>query len=306
MLTALFTVGMIVLIIEVATHLSHLVSEGALAGLLLAVKRVIPTSLPFMILSDLFIAYAAPEDIPLLPQVFKWIFSLPKRLFGALVVGWVSGFPIGARIAADMYRRGEIEKGDAERLAAFSSMPSPAFVIGVAGGILGGKGVGILLLISLYIGTVLAAQLFRVKCATLQKTDINIRQSFSFVESVKRAGIASVGIAAFISVFSILSILVRFFIPSDVVRLPIITLLEVAGAIEFLGENYAASPYIAVGLSALSLGFGGVSVACQSSAFLKAEGLSVKPYILIRLCAGIFSALAATILYILCGGWLGF
>ena len=76
---ALLTIGLIVAVVEAATRLSQLISEGALSGLILAVKGVIPTSLPFMIISDIFIAYARPEYIPALPRIFKWIFCHNTR-----------------------------------------------------------------------------------------------------------------------------------------------------------------------------------------------------------------------------------
>ena len=299
-LYAILTVVLIIGIVEAAMMLSDVISLGMSEGLMLAIKRVIPTAFPFMIISDLFLAYARPEYIPVLPRVFRAIYSLPERCLGAALIGSVCGFPIGAKIASDMYVGGLVTKEDAEVTIAYSSAPSPAFVIGVVGGgMLGDITRGVMLLFAIHLGTAIVAQFRRRKVSNITISDISSRQRFSFVESVKSAGMASISIAAFISVFALIKNLVVLLIPFEPLKAVIISLLEVTGACEFFAGISGFSDAVRMALIGFSLGFGGVSVACQTAAFSARCGLSIMPYLLIKLLSGIATSFIAVILTLL-------
>jgi hypothetical protein len=51
-----------------------------------------------------------------------------------LILGLISGYPLGAASVIDMYQSREIGKDEAERLLAFCNNTGPAFIFGVAGG----------------------------------------------------------------------------------------------------------------------------------------------------------------------------
>ena len=298
----LVSVLMILGVILLAAFYSGEISEGVLNGLILAITKVIPTTLPFMIISDLFLSFVRVEEIPFLPTAFEGIFSVSKAALGAVVIGSICGFPLGARMIAELYRMGALKKDEAERAIAYSSMPSAPFIIGVVGkGMLGDTRLGIILFISLHIGNILSAQFFRKKVYKTDNPDNIMRQSFSFVESVKSAGIGAIYVTAFISIFNLFSDTVKRMVTNKLIKWSLISVLELAGASDYFTDILPhSSPYL-IGILAFSAGFGGISVLSQTSAFTSPSGLSIKPYLSIKILSAILSTVVAVLLLFFLG-----
>lgn len=51
----------------------------------------------------------------------------------ALAMGITSGYPVGAKVASDLYKDNLCSKIEAERLIAFTNSSGPLFVIGAIG-----------------------------------------------------------------------------------------------------------------------------------------------------------------------------
>ena len=105
--------------------------SGASAGLLLWFHSIIPSLLPFMILSNLLVAL---NGISLFTNLF---YPLTSRLFGiskngsyALLAGLVCGYPMGAKDCADLLKEQKISKAEAQYLLCFTNNPGPAFLSG--------------------------------------------------------------------------------------------------------------------------------------------------------------------------------
>ncbi len=261
-------------------------------GLELALTRVIPTALPFMIISDIVAHYAKVEYIPLLGAAISRIFALPKKALAPLLIGNICGFPLGGKMTGEMYKGSKIDKGSAERLLAYSANPSPSFIVGAVGvGLMGDIRIGLLLLASTYLATVLSAQFFREKYKEMAYSVDNSGQKFNLVRSIKSAGEASVSISSFIIIFACLSGVVERHLKFYPAKALIISVLEVTGAVNFFAISYKNNLYIALPLIAFSLGFGGISVLMQTAAFTSEAGLSMKKYTVIKLVEGVLSAI---------------
>ena len=63
------------------------------------------------------------------------IFGLPPQGASALVLGMLSGYPVGAQTAASLYASGQLTKEETERLLGFCSNAGPAFIFGMVGGL---------------------------------------------------------------------------------------------------------------------------------------------------------------------------
>ena len=50
-----------------------------------------------------------------------------------LTAGWLGGYPMGAKTAADLYRAGRITKKQGNRLLLLACAPSPMFLTGFLG-----------------------------------------------------------------------------------------------------------------------------------------------------------------------------
>lgn len=283
-----------------AVALSAEGAEYVKEGMRLGVGCVIPSSFPFMIISDLYVAYGRAENMRLLGGVLSRIFGVPASALGAFICGNVAGFPIGAKMCADAYRAGTLGREEAERLIPLSNNPSCAFIIGGVGiGMCGNVRVGAILLFSVYAATAICAIVTKRKCDKTELSSDNMRQSYSFVDSVKQAGVNSVSIISFICVFSVLCGIIKKRIKNVFLIYPVFSLLEVTNAVSTLTNSTVFPPSLRLALVAFSLGFGGVCVGMQSSFFVRGAGLKIKNYYAVKFLEGLLAASIFSLVYII-------
>ena len=118
--------------------------EAVLRGLRISALNVLPSVFPFLVFSDLLISgNALPKGFS---KVLQRLFRLPAEGCTAILLGWVCGFPVGARCAATERKNGLLSADQAERAVAIACVPSPAFLIGGVGvGLFGDRSVGLFL-----------------------------------------------------------------------------------------------------------------------------------------------------------------
>lgn len=295
-----FGIGLIAAVIALATIFPKKLAEYVNEGLSLAIEKVLPTAFPFMILTSLVEVYSRPALKGVISSLVSRIFSIPKSAVGALIIGNVSGFPIGAKLACELYSGGAISRDSCERLIAYSNTPSPAFIIGVVGGSLfGSTKLGILLFISVILGNAITARLFKQKEDICQNDVLIVGQNYSFVESVKSAGSACITLISFIVIFSVLVGFVRDYIDFVPLQALIIIFLEVTSATSYITKELTNIPLVTFALTAFSLGFGGLSVMAQTAAFTAERDLSLFPYFKIKLVSALASLLVSIFLYLI-------
>ena len=269
-------------------------------GMNLAIRCVIPSSFPFMIISDLYVHYGNPEELGRLGKIIARIVGIPTYMLGAFICGNVGGFPIGAKIAGELYQGSNMKRRDAERLIALSSNPSSAFIIGGVGlGMYNSIRVGFILLISVYSSMLLCALLTRPKSIDFNFSGNNIRQKYNFVASVKQSGFSCISLISFISIFSVAVGMVKNHVKSTAFSYAVITLLEVTNALKIFADSPVFSTPIKLMLSGFALGFGGVSVMMQSALFLEKTDLKMLNYVWIKLLQGALCASVSVLLFAL-------
>lgn len=99
-------------------------------GMKLWLNTLIPTLLPFMILTSILIQTNTIDFLfqPLKP-LWKILFGLSPQGVYAFFTGILCGYPMGARITSDLYENQKISKREAHYLLTFSNNASPAFII---------------------------------------------------------------------------------------------------------------------------------------------------------------------------------
>ena len=103
-------------------------------GIQLCLTSVIPALFPFFAVSSLLVALGAAEAAGrALARPFGQLFRCGGAGCAALLLGLVGGYPVGARTAAELVRRGELSPAEGARLLTFCNNAGPAFAIGVAG-----------------------------------------------------------------------------------------------------------------------------------------------------------------------------
>ena len=106
------------------------VFDGASEGLLLWFQIVLPTLLPFIIISNILIQ---TNSISLLSHIFGPAFQKIFRIStdGSFVVlaGFLCGYPMGAKVTSDLILAGRITKSEGSYLLSFCNNTSPMFII---------------------------------------------------------------------------------------------------------------------------------------------------------------------------------
>lgn len=99
-------------------------------GMGLWLNTLIPTLLPFIILTSLLIHTGWIEKL-LTPISPLFRLTLGTSLYGGYVflLGMLCGYPMGAKLASDFYRAGKIDKREAHYLTTFCNHASPAFLL---------------------------------------------------------------------------------------------------------------------------------------------------------------------------------
>ena len=106
------------------------VFDGASEGLLLWFQIVLPTLLPFIIISNILIQ---TNSISMLSRIFGPAFQKIFRIStdGSFVVlaGFLCGYPMGAKVTSDLILAGRITKSEGSYLLSFCNNTSPMFII---------------------------------------------------------------------------------------------------------------------------------------------------------------------------------
>ena len=282
---------------------------GAKEGLTLCFNIIVPSLFPFFVLSSLVVdlglaAYLGRAMEP----VMRPLFRVSGRCSAALVLGFVGGYPIGARTALQLYEEGQCTKEEAERLLAFCNNSGPAFILGVVGaGVFADRRVGLLLYLTHAAASLLVGLVFRFHGGTSgrgtpsSRTPIRaVRLAAAFPAAVGKALTSTLSVCAFVVVFSVmLRLLSRYGILSAAARVfvrfgmeeawaeRLITgLLEMSSGVSSLsGTGVGGVP-----MAAFMLGWAGLSVHCQVLAFLGDSDLSPRTYLVGKLLHGLVAA----------------
>jgi len=100
-------------------------------GLSLWVNSVVPSLLPFFIATNIL---AKTSVVPflgkLLHKIMRPLFNVPGEGAFALLMGIISGYPMGAKIVSDFKSKGICNDVECERLLSFTNNSGPLFIIG--------------------------------------------------------------------------------------------------------------------------------------------------------------------------------
>lgn len=102
--------------------------EFASLGLMTWYEHMIPTLLPFMIFSailinlDLVILFMKPFS-----KLLKPLFRVNSYCIYVIVMGFLCGFPMGAKNCALLYKKGKLTKDESEFLLAFTNNIGPTY-----------------------------------------------------------------------------------------------------------------------------------------------------------------------------------
>ena len=136
--------------------------NSARLGLELWLTAVLPSLLPFMAASFLLLETGIVRLIAaVFAPVTRVLFFTPGESAYVLLASALSGYPVGARLAAELYAKGHMTEPDAQRTIRFTSVTGPVFITGaVSAGLLGLPEAGVYLSAAHYLSALLAGVLF--------------------------------------------------------------------------------------------------------------------------------------------------
>lgn len=124
-----FTLFLLILFLFILCYPSEAVNASR-NGLNLWLNSLLPSLLPFIILTNLLVQNTFVSTIPSHWRHFiRYAFGLSPWGLYCLFLGMLCGFPMGAKISSDFYSSGKISKREAQYLLTISNQPSPAFLI---------------------------------------------------------------------------------------------------------------------------------------------------------------------------------
>jgi len=119
----------------------------------LFVHGLLPALFPSFVLASVLTASGLPERAGRLLSPVMRRLGLPGEAGLLMVLGAVSGYPVGAKLTATLYDRREIDLPAAERLCAACNLASPMFLSGtLAAAILNSPSLGLVMMASHWIG----------------------------------------------------------------------------------------------------------------------------------------------------------
>uniref|UniRef100_UPI00351C73F3 hypothetical protein n=1 Tax=Mediterraneibacter glycyrrhizinilyticus TaxID=342942 RepID=UPI00351C73F3 len=106
------------------------VFSGASSGLLLWFQTILPTLFPFLLVSNLLLATGSIHYLTsAFSKICRTFLSVSDCGSFAVITGFLCGYPMGAKTAADLNTQGYITHREACYLLSFCNNTSPVFIM---------------------------------------------------------------------------------------------------------------------------------------------------------------------------------
>lgn len=259
-------------------------------ALVLCAQSVVPALFPFFVLSSLFI------DLGCAAVLGQTLAPFTRLLFGvsgaggtAFLLGIIGGYPVGGRTVGELYLSGQCSREECERLLTFCNNAGPSFILGIAGlGCFGSVRVGAWLYLIHVGAAIIVGVLFHSKTPDVKpapKTKLP-QWTDAFISAMRSGATSMVNICAFVAFFLVILRLISRFI--GIQHGAILGIIELTNGILRLGCDRSGFIW-----SAGLLGWGGLSVHCQTAAVLQESGLSIKRYVIGKVLQAVISMVLA-------------
>lgn len=288
----LYTLCFLLLFILILVQ-SQEAAAFAAQGFLLWYSKMIPSLLPFMILSGLMIRMGLSERLgnwfkPVLGPLLR---CRSEVSYGVLM-GFLCGFPMGARVAAQLYQAGRISREEARFLLAFCNNIGPVYFCSfvlpllerrlILPYILGMYGTALLY------GILLRRTLFRSlpkpapkEHAFQRPASVSAPESsgscglLAHLDAAVQSGLQSIiSLCGYMILFNLLNLIPHLFLPR--ISCWISPLLEITGGLSQLGQRCPL-------YTLMILPFGGLSCIAQTYSMIRNTDLPLGEYVIHKL-----------------------
>ena len=265
--------------------------------------NVLPSVLPFIFLTKVLSQLGTVEKFSnIFSKPCEKLFKTPAVSSYVFLMSIISGYPVGAKMTADLYEAGKISKRDAFKMTSFCSTSGPMFIIGAVGiGMLKNVTFGYIIMISHIIGALLNGLLYRKINVKEDKTPLQNKAAKN------SADLPSIVLDSALSIISVGTIIAIFFVIitslSPIFNLlpsPLASILE--GLIEITKGCIDISSSInsiwSVAACTFVISFGGISTILQSITMLNKLNMPIKLFVLQKITHAILATIVSVILIV--------
>ena len=272
--------------------------ESGRRALKLCADTVVPSLFPFFVCSGLLIYSGFCQTLSTLAKpVMRPLFNVNENGSGAFILGIISGYPLGAVTACQLYESGYLSKYETERLLSFCNNSGPLFILGSVGICMyQNSKIGTLLYIAHLVSALTVGVIFRFykrNKHTAPQKNINhsqkdVSQIFSAVMQNSLNSIIT--ICGSVVFFSVVSQLVLLRLPLDGVSRSILSgIMEMTGGVKEI-SSLSVSIFSKLLLSSAIVGFAGFCVHLQVVCAVARYNLSLFPYFAGKILHAVLSA----------------
>lgn len=278
--------------------------EYASAGLRLWLTKMVPVLLPFMILSGIMIRMDLTENfVRLVHPLLHLLYGTSKNGSYTIIMGFLCGFPMGARIVGELYGSGRLSKEESARLLCFCNNIGPIYFLSYVAPTLDIRHPLIPFLIMYGIPLLYGIALMRIvpikrrTASALSDLKEDGRPDRMTLPAAIDASVVSglIGIArlgGYMIFFNLLNIAFVPFRHTDAALLKIYRcVLEITSGIDYSGQSLFYPILIL-------LPFGGLSCIAQTYSMICHTDLPLKPYVLHKVIQTLLTALCYLVLYL--------
>lgn len=292
-------------------------------GLVLWVNSIVPTLFPFFVATELlshtnFTYYLGK----VLNKIMKPIFNIRGEGSFAFIMGIISGYPMGAKIAANFRENNICSKEECERLLSFTNNSGPLFIIGTVGiSMFGNSTIGFLLLITHLLASITVGFIFRFwkynsdfqtnqhTSKVIYNNDISLSNLGGIIGNSITSSINTILlIGGFVVLFSVIISILQtshllelacncitpifsfLHIPTNFTSGFISGILELTNGLNIICNIPEKKVSINIIMASFLLGLGGLSILLQVWSTISKTDLSIKPYFYGKLLHACFSA----------------
>lgn len=285
------------------------VMSGASEGLVLWYRYVLPTLLPFMILTQLMMQTDTVYLVSRITETFMRYFPGVSG-YGcfAVIAGFLCGYPMGAKITADLTASRRICPKEGAFLLSFCNNMSPMFILGVLfHNYIPEPALHLPFFLILTGSPLLCSQMFRIYYT--RQTERNSSLSHGNAGIIKEHSAASIGtvlnnsitesadaiirVALYMMLASIwMHILDQIILTDSIGKSIVLSSFEITTGLDMLSVLTVPRSIRYILMLALT-SFGGISSILQTLSMIQQSELKIIPYILEKLVTMVVTSLLA-------------
>ncbi len=284
--------------------------EGARNGLELWLFTVVPSLLPYMIISTYMTESGIFQFLSrFFSAITKYLYHLSPNCGYVIFLGFLCGYPIGSKLSADMVKKGHISLTEGQILLCFCNNVSPAFLITYLNDQVinlpqyATKIMAMMITVPVVSGLVFSWFYRHFPLSEQGSVKVSANSNHS-VHSANLDACITLGfenifrLGGYILLFSIANqFIIDFFRTTPLMQSRICSLLEITSGLDLYRENMLTSTQRLLECTSLC-SFGGFCCLAQTASMIRGSGLRLSHYIIAKIFLALFTYIVAFVFFL--------